>query len=99
ILIAIAKLGTPTMLGEFALGLAVSAPVFMFMTLQLRAVLATDTCDEYCLGHYLTVRILGTAIGLIAIAGFIAVAGFERKTAIVVFLVSLAKAAEAFSDI
>jgi O-antigen/teichoic acid export membrane protein len=99
ILIAIAKLGTPAMLGEFALGLAVSAPVFMFTTLQLRAVLATDTHDEYRLGHYLAVRILGTAIGLIAIAGFVAVAGFQRETAIVVFLVSLAKGAETFSDI
>jgi O-antigen/teichoic acid export membrane protein len=99
ILIAIAKLGTPAMLGEFALGLAISAPVFMFTTLQLRAALATDTHDEYRLGHYLAVRILGTAIGLIAIAGFVAVAGFQRETAIVVFLVSLAKAAETFSDI
>jgi O-antigen/teichoic acid export membrane protein len=99
ILIAIAKLGTPAMLGEFALGLAISAPVFMFTTLQLRAVLATDIRDEYRLGHYLAVRILGTAIGLIAIAGFVAVAGFQREAAIVVFLVSLAKAAETFSDI
>lgn len=99
ILISIAKLGTPAMLGEFALGLAVSAPVFLFTTLQLRAVLATDTYDEYCLGHYLAVRILGTAIGLIVVAGFVAVAGFQRERAIVVFLVSLAKAAETFSDI
>ena len=99
ILIAIAKLGTPTMLGEFALGLAVSAPVFMFTTLQLRAVLATDTRDEYRLGQYLAVRVLGTVIGLIAIVGFIAVAGFQRETAAIILLVSLAKAAETFSDI
>jgi O-antigen/teichoic acid export membrane protein len=98
-LIAIAKLGTPTMLGEFALGLAIAAPVFMFTMLQLRAVLATDAGDEYFLGHYFAIRILGTSIGLIAIAGFVAVAGFQRETAMVILLVSLAKAAESFSDI
>lgn len=99
ILIAIAKLGTASMLGQFALGLAVSAPVFMLTTLQLRAVMVTDTDDEYSLGHYLAVRTLGTAAGLIGITGFIVLAGFHRETAIVVFLVSLAKAAETFSDI
>lgn len=99
ILIAIAKLGTPAMLGEFALGLAVSAPVFMFTALQLRAVLATDTHDEYRFGHYLAVRILGTAIGLLAIVIFVDMAAFQRGTAAVILLVSLAKTAETFSDI
>jgi O-antigen/teichoic acid export membrane protein len=99
ILIAIAKLGTPTMLGEFALGLAISAPVFMFTTLQLRAVLATDTQNEYRFGHYLAVRVLGTAIGLLAIVIFVDMAAFQREAAAVILLVSLAKAAETFSDI
>lgn len=69
ILIAIAKLGTPAMVGQFALGLAVCAPVFMFTSLQLRAVLATDAGDEYRLGNYLALRILGTGIGLAVILG------------------------------
>jgi O-antigen/teichoic acid export membrane protein len=99
ILIVIAKLGTPTMMGQFALGLAVSAPVFMMTSLQLRTVLATDARDEYRLGNYLALRILGTALGLVAIGGFVLVSGFRRETAAVVLLVSLAKAAEAMSDI
>jgi len=99
ILVAIAKLGTPTMLGEFALGLAVSAPVFMFTTLQLRAVLATETSNEYRFGHYVAVRALGTMLGLIAITVFVVVAGFQSETGAVILLVSLAKAAETFSDI
>jgi O-antigen/teichoic acid export membrane protein len=99
ILISIAKLGTPAMVGQFALGLAVSAPVFMLTSLQLRAVLATDARDEYRLAHYLALRILGTAAGVILIAGFVALFHFRRDTAIVVLLVSLAKAAETLSDI
>src|ERR1700746_1022170 len=58
VLVSIAKLGTPAMVGQFALGLAVSAPVFMLTSLHLRVVLATDARDEYCLGHYLTSRLL-----------------------------------------
>ena len=61
ILVAIAKLGTPAMVGQFALGLAVAAPVFMLTSLQLRVVLATDARNEYRLGHYLAPRLLGTA--------------------------------------
>jgi O-antigen/teichoic acid export membrane protein len=99
ILISIAKLGTPAMVGQFALGLAVSAPIFMFTSLQLRAVLATDARDEYRLAHYSALRILGTAAGLILIAGFLAVSHFRRDTAIVILLVSLAKAVETLSDI
>jgi O-antigen/teichoic acid export membrane protein len=73
--------------------------VFMLTSLQLRAVLATDARDEYRLAHYLALRILGTAAGLILIAGFVALSHFRRDTAIVVLLVSLAKAAETLSDI
>ena len=99
ILISIAKLGTPAMLGQFALGLAVSAPVFMLTSLQLRAVLPTDARDEYRLAHYFALRLLGTAIGLILIAGFVALSHFRHDTAIVILLVGLAKAAETLSDI
>jgi O-antigen/teichoic acid export membrane protein len=99
ILIVIAKLGTPTMMGQFALGLAISAPVFMMTSLQLRTVLATDARDEYRLGNYVALRILGTALGLVAIMGFVLVSGLRRETAVVVLLVSLAKAADAMSDI
>jgi O-antigen/teichoic acid export membrane protein len=94
-----AKLGTPEMVGQFALGLAVSAPVFMFTSLQLRTVLATDARHEYRLGHYLAPRFLGTAVGIIMIVLLVLVAHLRRETAFVVLLVSVAKAAETLSDI
>jgi O-antigen/teichoic acid export membrane protein len=98
-LVSIAKLGTPTMVGQFAFGLAVSAPVFMLTGLQLRAVLATDARDEYRLGHYLTPRLFGAAAGLALIASLIALSHFQRDTAVVVLLVAVTKAVEALSDI
>src|SRR5260370_40167494 len=98
-LVSIAKLGAPAMVGQFALGRALSTPVFMLTSLQLRVVLATDARGEYRLGHYLVPRLLGTAAGLILIASFVFVSHFRRDTAIVVILVSVAKAVETLSDI
>src|SRR5674476_467086 len=45
-LIVLAKLCSPEAVGQFAVGFAVAAPVFMFTNLQLRAVLATDVKGE-----------------------------------------------------
>lgn len=99
ILVSIAKLGTPAMVGQFALGLAVAAPVFMLTSLQLRTVLATDARNEYRFGHYLTPRLLGTTVGLILIASFVSLSHLQRDTAAVVLLVGVGKAVETLSDI
>jgi len=40
IVVVLAKLGSPAQLGEYALGLAVAAPIILFANLQLRALLA-----------------------------------------------------------
>src|ERR1044072_4016691 len=42
VLIVLARLGSPEQVGQFALALAVTAPVIMLSNLQLRGVLATD---------------------------------------------------------
>jgi len=99
ILVSISKLGTPAMLGQFVLGLAVSAPVFMLTSLQLRITLSTDARDEYRLGHYLAPGLLGTVAGLILIASFAPLSHVSRDTAVVVLLVGVAKAVETLSDI
>ena len=98
-LVSIAKLGSPAMVGQFALGLAVAAPVFMLTGLQLRVVLATDARNEYRFGHYIAQRVLGTAAGLILILSFALLSHFRRDTAILVVLVGIAKAVETLSDI
>jgi O-antigen/teichoic acid export membrane protein len=98
-LVAIAKLGTAAMVGQYALGLAVCAPVFMLTGLQLRSVQATDAQTEYDLGHYMALRILGTVVALLAIGLLAWRAGYPRETTEVVVFVSLAKAADSLSDV
>jgi O-antigen/teichoic acid export membrane protein len=98
-LVAIAKLGTPAMVGQFALGLAIAAPVFMLTNLQLRGVQATDARREFAFGHYFALRVIGTAAALAAVVVLLVVAGYRRETALVILVVALAKAAESFSDV
>jgi len=52
ILVVLAKLGTPQMVGEFALALAVTAPILIGAGLSLRSVQATDALREYKFRDY-----------------------------------------------
>lgn len=98
-LMAIAKLGTPAMLGQFALGLAIAGPVFVMSQLHLRAVQATDARNEYTFGHYFALRMVGAGAALLIVAAIAYAFGFRRETALVVLVVGLAKVAESLSDI
>ena len=94
----IAKLGTAEMLGQYALGIAVTAPVLMLAQMNLRAVLATDARGEHSFHDYWKLRLNGTLLGLLAIVA-IAAAGYDRRTAAVIVAVGLAQSVEGVSDI
>ena len=97
-LVALAKLGSPEMVGQFALGLALCAPVMMLANLQLRAVQATDARNEYRFGEYLGLRLLATAVAFAAICLIAWLAGYRWQTALLVILVGIAKSVESVSD-
>src|SRR5262249_21688837 len=81
LLIVLAKLGSPEMVGRFALALAVAGPVMLFAGLQLAAVQATDAAREYRFGHYLALRLTTTGLALAAIAVLALGAGYGPETA------------------
>lgn len=95
----LAKLGTKEMVGQFALGLAVAAPVITFTNLALRQAQATDAEQHYRFGDYLALRLTMTLLGVLVIAGITGFAGYPQKTALVVLMIGLAKACEAVSDV
>ncbi|MGO9094198.1 MAG: lipopolysaccharide biosynthesis protein [Bryobacteraceae bacterium] len=99
ILVAMAKLVSPLMLGKFALGLAVSAPILTFTNLQLRAVQATDAREQYHFSEYFGLRIVTTAAGLLVIALIALFGRFQPGTAAIVLAVGMAKAVECMSDV
>jgi O-antigen/teichoic acid export membrane protein len=98
-LTVLAKLGSPEMVGRFALGLAITAPVIILAHLCLRAVQATDAKREYLFGDYLGLRLITTPLALLVIAGVIFVAGYRWQTALAILIMGLAKAFESVSDV
>jgi len=98
-LIIIAKLGDPEMVGQFALGLAVTAPIVLFANLQLRSVQATDSRHEYHFGEYLALRIVCLVLALLIIAGIALLTGYQLDAALAIVLLGVAKCCEALSDI
>jgi O-antigen/teichoic acid export membrane protein len=98
VLVVLAKLGSPEMVGRFALGLAVTAPVIEFSKLQLANIQATDARREFAFGHYLGLRLTTTAVALLIIAGISLISGYNWETTLVVLAVGVAKAFEAISD-
>jgi O-antigen/teichoic acid export membrane protein len=99
ILVMLAKLGSPEMVGQFTLGLAVTAPVLMLTNLQLRQIQATDARRQYLFGDYLGLRLIATGVALLAIGGIVVVAGYRWETSLVILTIGLAKGFESISDV
>jgi len=99
VLVELAKLGSPELVGRFSLGLAVTAPLFIFTNLQLRSIQATDVHGEYEFADYLGLRLLGNLVALLGVAVVVGVTGFTLETTGVVLAIAAAKAFEAVSDI
>jgi len=98
-LTVLAKVGNSAIVGQFALGLAITAPVFMFTNLQLRAVQATDARAEFGFADYFTLRAITTAIGFLVILALAIFVEHDKTTRAVILLVAVAKSAESFSDV
>ena len=99
ILMVLAKLGTPKMVGEFAMALAITAPVVISAGLSLRGVQATDAASEYDFGAYLLLRLLTTGAAGLVIAGIVWLSRYGWHTATIILMVGLAKGFESISDI
>jgi O-antigen/teichoic acid export membrane protein len=98
-LVVLAKLGSPEMVGQFALGLAVTAPVILLTSLQLRSIQATDTDGPYHFADYFGLRLLMTLLALATIAGIAFLDGYSRDLAFIIFVIALAKGMESISDV
>ncbi|MGC2109043.1 MAG: hypothetical protein WA655_05965, partial [Candidatus Korobacteraceae bacterium] len=95
----LAKLGSPAAVGQFALALAITAPVFMLTNLFLRGIQATDVRGDFVFSSYFTLRLIGTGAGLLIIACILALSHRSFATCGVVLFVGAAKAVESFTDV
>jgi O-antigen/teichoic acid export membrane protein len=98
-LVVLAKLGSPELVGRFALGFAVTAPVVMLTNLQLRGVQATDARQEHRFGEYLALRLVAVPLALAIVAAITILSRYGWETTLVVLAVGLAKTFESVSDV
>lgn len=97
--VLLAKLGSPAMVGQYVLALSITAPVILFANFQLRDFQATDANNQYSFREYLMLRLLSmTAVFLLilAVTAFIPLSLYTR---LVIWLVCAAKITESISDI
>lgn len=98
-IIVLTKLVSPAMVGKFTFAFAITAPVMMLSNLQLRAIQSTDAKHEYQFNDYFGLRLLTTAIAIPVIAGLSFIPSYSMETAIIIFLIGIAKSFESISDV
>jgi O-antigen/teichoic acid export membrane protein len=98
-LVVLARLGNPEMVGQLALGLAITAPIMLFANMSLRQVQATDARHEYSFGDYLGLRLSTTSLAILVVVAVVFAAGYRWETALIILAVGVAKAFESVSDI
>ncbi len=98
-LMALAKFGSPTLVGQFSLALAITAPVVIFSQMQLRQLQVTDVRGEYVFADYFFSRVFFSGVALAVIGGITTFTGYPREMNLIIGLVGLAKVFESLSDI
>lgn len=100
-LVVLAKLGSPELVGRFALALAVTAPVVMFASLRLRSALSTDAAGRYEFGDYLGLLLITMLGAYLVIAGLAAGMAWNGsgEVFLVVMIIGLAKVFEQVSEL
>src|SRR3981081_1500550 len=97
-LVLLAKLVRPELVGQYALGLAVVYPVMMLTNLQLRAVMTSGARPRTDFGHYLSLRLLTTSLALVIIFAITQILEDRRHLTAVVLMAGGGTSLETISD-
>ena len=73
IVILLAKFGSASVLGRYALAVSIVAPITLLTRLQLRGVVTTDVKPEYRFGEYLALQLVTNCVALAGVLVVLAV--------------------------
>ena len=96
--VALARIGSPTMVGDLSLALAVTAPIIIFAMLNTRAAQATDQDNHFAFRDFAQLRIFCLACASTAIGLLLAASDYNNDTATVITLVAISKISDAAAD-
>ncbi|MBS3681886.1 oligosaccharide flippase family protein [Ornithinibacillus massiliensis] len=98
-LIILAKLGTPELMGIYMLGLAITAPIIFFFEMDLRVILVTDVKHSVEFSHYLGTRMISLLFAILTICLLAILFNYTLLTMCIIIIIGLAKVSESISDI
>lgn len=97
-LVIMARLGSETVLGQYALGLAIATPLYVLTSLHLRPTFVVSSRDRFAFGHYLALRLIGTPLTVLAVVLWSWLADHDPGTRGIVLMVALIRFGEFVSD-
>lgn len=98
VLVLLAQLGGPRLVGMFGVALALTTPIMVFSQLHLRQILVVDAAQRFPFGDYRMVRWL-TSLAAVAVLVLMAVIGYDPQLAGVIVALALLRLAENLCDI
>ena len=98
-LVALAKLSSPVIVGQYALGVAIAMPVISLTGLQIRAVIASDVKETYKFGEYVGFRLFSIGIAMLLILAIPLVLHSGPLMTLLTFVIGLSLAIENISDV
>ncbi|MEM5611239.1 oligosaccharide flippase family protein [Bacillus thuringiensis] len=99
IILLIAKLGNIEMVGQYSLGLSITAPIFLFLNMNLRSIQATDTNNSYKFIDYFINRVITSLIGIIIVSIIALLGTFNDQTRGIILLIALSRFFESLCDV
>ncbi|MBM7661723.1 O-antigen/teichoic acid export membrane protein [Bacillus mesophilus] len=99
IIVIIAKVNSPEVLGQYSLGLAITIPIFLFLGMNFRSIQAADYVQLYEFNDYFYTRVLTSAIGLVVTAFIVLLSDFIFDTKLIILAMALYRFFESISDV
>lgn len=96
---ALAKLSSPVIVGQYALGMAIATPVTSLTGLQIRPLIASDVKETYKFGEYVGFRLASIALAMLIILAIPFILHSGPMMTILTFAIGLALAIENISDV
>lgn len=96
--LGLVKLSNASVVGAFALGIAITTPVVAFSGFQLRSIVSTDVTEQYGLPEYLGFRLASVSIAMALILS-IALVSYGGAPGLVITFTGLAKCVDSVSEV
>jgi O-antigen/teichoic acid export membrane protein len=98
-LVALAKLSSPVIVGQYSLGMAIAMPVISLTGLSIRAVIASDVKETYKFGEYVGFRLCSAGLAMLVILAIPLILHSGPLMTLLTFVIGLSLAIESISDV